>query len=280
MSAADHLAAEAAPEPSAPEPVRPAGSECDLHFQPIFRLADRVPVAVEALARFADGKGGMEGPGAGQIAGQGVGDSTDPDPRYRRRLAIAAELAGNLRRAGAEIAVSVNLAVGDLLDPALPGLVARAFALHGLPPGALKIEVLEREAIADPAAMAARFRELQARGARIALDDFGAGYSSLAWLAALPADEVKLDLAFAHALAPTGGRQRRVVGALIGLAHDLGMQVTAEGVEDEATARAFAELGCDYGQGFHFARPMARADLLRHLRDPGLLDPGRGRAGG
>ncbi len=258
------------------EALWPAGSEFDLHYQPIFRLSDGAIIGAEALARFADGNGGMQGPSERQIAGLAAGRI---DPWYRRALGAASGLAAALRLAGAEIAVSVNLAAVDLRDPALPDLVAQAFAAHELPPGALKIELLESEAITNPAAMAAVFRTLQAIGARIALDDFGAGHSALAWLAHLPADEVKLDLAFARGLAPSGGRQRLVVGAMIGLAHDLGMRVTAEGVEDAATAGAFAELGCDYGQGFHFARPMAASDLLARVTGPqrvaGLAPAGR-----
>lgn len=265
---ATNLAAETG---SGPAPFRPAGSACGLHFQPIIRLADGAMVAVEALARFADGKGGLHGPGAGQIAGWAAGRG---DPHYRRTLAEAAALAARLHRVGRGIAVSINLSATDLRDPELPAVLAEAFRAHALPRGALKIELLESEAITDPAAMADRFGALQAIGARIALDDFGAGHSALAWLAHLPADEVKLDLAFARELSPHHGRQRRVVGAMIALAHDLGMQVIAEGVEDAATARAFAELGCDCAQGFHFARPMAGAELLHPLPGPGLTDPG------
>lgn len=184
----------------------------------------------------------------------------------RAALGRAGELAAALRRQGCEAAISINVSAADMADPALPAAVAQVFAAHALSPGAIKLELLETHALADPAGMAAAFERLKAAGARMALDDFGAGHSALAWLWALPADEVKLDLAFARALSLSPARARVIAGAIIGLAHALDMQVTAEGIETEPEMRVFRELGCDLGQGYFLARPMSGAALLGYAR--------------
>jgi EAL domain-containing protein (putative c-di-GMP-specific phosphodiesterase class I) len=101
---------------------------------------------------------------------------------------------------------------------------------------------------------------LRAQGVQVAIDDFGIGYSSLAYLKSLPVDELKIDRSFVHEMASDAG-SRAIVRAIIDLAGVLGLRVVAEGVEDTATLTALAALGCDVAQGFHFAKPLAAADL-------------------
>ncbi|HYJ76301.1 MAG TPA: bifunctional diguanylate cyclase/phosphodiesterase, partial [Kineosporiaceae bacterium] len=159
-----------------------------------------------------------------------------------------------------EVAVSVNLTAGDLLDPRLTDRITSALERVGLPPEALRIELVEEALVADPDAAADLLRRWQGIGVAVALDDFGTGYSSLAYLRDLPFDELKLDRVF-------GGDVRRrrtatIVAHTVAMAHALGLRVVAEGIEDAASARALADLDCDVGQGLLFGAAMAPAEFV------------------
>ncbi len=161
------------------------------------------------------------------------------------------------------VGVGVNLTADDLLDPGLTDRITEALQRVGLPPEALRIELVEEALVADPEAAAALLRRWQALGIAVALDDFGTGYSSLAYLRDLPFDELKLDRVF-------GGDVRRrrtatIVAHTVAMAHALGLRVVAEGIEDAAAARTLADLGCDIGQGLLFGAAMAPADFVARL---------------
>jgi EAL domain-containing protein (putative c-di-GMP-specific phosphodiesterase class I) len=165
---------------------------------------------------------------------------------------------------GLELPVSVNLSMRDLQEPRLPDVVARLLARHGVPPSRLKLEITESILMADPGRAIAVLARLRALGLHVALDDFGTGYASLAYLADLPVDTLKIDRAFVQALVARP-RQAAIVRSTIELAHNLGLQVVAEGVEDAPTWRALAELGCDQAQGFLMGRPMSAEALAGWL---------------
>jgi len=159
--------------------------------------------------------------------------------------------------------VSVNLTADDLLDPGLTDRIAATLERHALPGAALRVELTEDALVADPKAAAALLQGWRALGVGVALDDFGTGYSSLAYLRELPFDELKLDRVFGADL-----RRRAtltIVAHTVAMAHGLGLRVVAEGVEDEATARTLADLGCDLGQGHAFGAAMAPAEFLTLL---------------
>ncbi len=124
----------------------------------------------------------------------------------------------------------------------------------------LIVEIPETEMTEDQTGLAAALSGLCLRGVRVAVDDFGTGFSSLSRLQRLPIDDVKIDKSFIRHCA-THPEDRKIVGAVIALAHALGMHVVAEGVETEATAKLLAELGCDFAQGFLYGRAVTASEL-------------------
>jgi EAL domain-containing protein (putative c-di-GMP-specific phosphodiesterase class I) len=170
------------------------------------------------------------------------------------------------------VPVSVNLSAANVTDLDLPAKVGRALHRHGLPAAALTLELVEDTLMKDPERGREVLGELRRLGIRTSIDDYGTGYSSLAYLLHLPADELKLD----RSLTARVDRDRRaaaIVRHTAALAHDLGLRLVAEGVEDVATGRALADLGCDVAQGFAIARPMPVEDFLGWLAAPRLRHP-------
>ncbi len=159
------------------------------------------------------------------------------------------------RRSGHEISVAVNLSVRNLLDQGLPGDIAALLAKHRLPPNALELEITESALIADPVRTHAVLQRLRELGVGIALDDYGTGYSSLAYIRKMPITTLKIDKSFVLGMA-TDENDAVIVRSTVDLARNLGLEVVAEGVEDAETAGRLAAFGCDIAQGYHFSRPM------------------------
>jgi diguanylate cyclase len=154
-----------------------------------------------------------------------------------------------------ELLVSVNLTARAFENPELPAKIDGILLETGLPAAALELEITETMALLHAGGPVSTLSELRRRGARVAVDDFGIGYSSLSYLRELPIDTVKLDSSFIREL----GRRRedsKIVGAVIQLAHGLGMEVVAEGVEEEEQMVMLEMLHCDKMQGFLFSRPL------------------------
>jgi diguanylate cyclase (GGDEF)-like protein/PAS domain S-box-containing protein len=166
--------------------------------------------------------------------------------------------------AGAPIHIAVNVSARSLLDQGLPGKVQSTLDRWGVDARFLKIEITESSIMADPAHALAILSMLQSMGVRLSIDDFGTGYSSLTHLRELPVDEIKIDKSFVMGMRRSEA-DAAIVRTVIDLAHNLGKQVCAEGVEDEATWRLLKELGCDLAQGYWIARPMAADDLMEWL---------------
>lgn len=160
--------------------------------------------------------------------------------------------------------VSVNVTSGELESEDLVDQVAALVREHDLAAGQLKIEVTESQVMRDPDRAARTLTALKSAGVSLALDDFGAGFSSLSWLGRFPFDTVKIDRYFITTLHGSA-TSRAIVDAVIKLAHDLGMTVVAEGVETADTARRLADLGCDYAQGFRFAPALPARAATRYL---------------
>lgn len=164
--------------------------------------------------------------------------------------------------------VSVNVSARQLLDPALPALVAAALDRHQLPPSQLTIEITETAVFGGSRALAT-VHALANLGVKVALDDFGTGHSSLGLLRTCPVNVIKVDKSFVDGL---GGppQQEAIVTALTGIAETMGLRTVAEGVETEQQARRLFDLGYRHVQGFLFARPLPAADidimLLRRTR--------------
>jgi EAL domain-containing protein (putative c-di-GMP-specific phosphodiesterase class I) len=177
--------------------------------------------------------------------------------------------------AGWRVPVSVIDSASDLRYPAVVEQVAEVLDRHGLPAQALVIEVTEETLMIDPGGARTVLERLRGLGVQVSIDDFGSGYSSFAYLRALPADELKLDALFIQDLArePTpGSRPATIVRTVADLAHALGLRLVTEGIEDGRVAALLHLLGADVGQGFHLGRPMPLADLLSWLSQRGQRD--------
>jgi EAL domain-containing protein (putative c-di-GMP-specific phosphodiesterase class I) len=162
---------------------------------------------------------------------------------------------------GGGLSVAVNLSPRQLLQPDLPGAVRLALRSSGLPPEQLILELTESILVEESESIGQTLADLKALGVRLALDDFGTGYSALGYLKRFPLDIVKVDRSFVHGLGRDEG-DSAIVGAVLGMARALGLEVVAEGIETGQQLACLNELGADYGQGFYFARPLS-SDQLR-----------------
>jgi diguanylate cyclase (GGDEF)-like protein len=159
---------------------------------------------------------------------------------------------------GLDLSIAVNLSASDLLDDSLADGIEALLGEHSLPGGSLELEITESVIMLDPERARTVLDALRRLGVRIAIDDYGTGYCALSYLQDLPVDELKLDRSFA-ARVTTDARSAAIVRSTIELAHALGLQVVAEGVEDRQTLAAVESFGCDYAQGFYFSRPVPAA---------------------
>jgi EAL domain-containing protein (putative c-di-GMP-specific phosphodiesterase class I)/GGDEF domain-containing protein len=173
--------------------------------------------------------------------------------------------------------VAVNLSAKQLMDPGLRLKVERTLQRHGLPPKALELELTETAAMTDADRTFALFTELRAMGVSLAIDDFGAGYSSLSYLKNLPFDKLKIDREFV-----THVDQRRdsraICAALIELGRGLDLLILAEGVESQAEVDVLRDLGCRVFQGYHFSKPLSGEAFRALARDASWLAPLSGAA--
>jgi diguanylate cyclase (GGDEF)-like protein/PAS domain S-box-containing protein len=168
--------------------------------------------------------------------------------------------------AGAPVHVAVNVSAKSLQEQTLPQRVQELLDKWNVDPRFLKIEITESSIMADPAHALAIMSMLQSMGVRLSVDDFGTGYSSLTHLRELPIDEIKIDKSFILGMA-TSEADAAIVRTVIDLAHNLGKQVCAEGVEDPETLARLKEMGCDLAQGYWISRPAKAEDFMQWLVD-------------
>lgn len=232
-----------------------ARNEFVLHLQPIVRLADNRIKGFEALVRWLR-------PGHGLVMPSGfisvLEDTGLVIPFGHWLIREACTILRTLRDRRPEADwpfLSINLSVRQFDDPELFETVSNAVEKAGLPPSSLRFEVTESLTIQDLKHGASVLRSLADLGFGISLDDFGTGYSSLGYLRSLPVDSLKIDRSFVEGIEEEGG-SLRIVRAVLGLAASIGLTVVAEGVETEDQVALLAQLGCTYGQGYHFARPL------------------------
>jgi diguanylate cyclase (GGDEF)-like protein/PAS domain S-box-containing protein len=227
--------------------------EFRLVYQPLIRLADGRVQGAEALVRWQHPEQGLIGPGRFIELAEHSGTIV-PLGRWVLETACA-QAAGWWRELGAEAPfVSVNVSPVQLAEVAWVDEVTGVLAATGLPPHLLQLEITEQAVLGEEACTFDALAALRAAGVRLALDDFGTGYSSLAWLRRLPVHALKIDGSFIDGLRnpcadPTDSS---IVRALIGMAHALGLEVTAEWVETGIQSERLARLGCDVGQGRWF----------------------------
>ncbi|MBV9605115.1 MAG: EAL domain-containing protein [Solirubrobacterales bacterium] len=238
--------------------------ELVVHYQPKVPLQGGGALALEALVRWNHPQLGCIGPDGFIPLAEQTGIIK---PLTEKVLEASLEQCRRWRRAGLEVTVSVNVSTRSLLDHDLPVIIGSLLARLNLHASALQLEITETRIVADAPRARASLEELRAMGVMIAIDDFGTGYSSLSQLQQLPVDEIKIDRSFVTRM--ESDRQDAVlVHSIIDLGRNLGLRVTAEGVETENVMRVLAELGCDYAQGFHVGRPVIAEECARYLKGP------------
>ena len=173
--------------------------------------------------------------------------------------------------AGRPLRVAVNLSARQFRQPRLDGLIGGILAETGLDPAWLDIELTESIIVHDPAAVTAILASIEKLGVQISIDDFGTGYSSLSYLKRFPLDVLKVDQSFVRDIA-TDPDDAAIVRAIITMAHALGIQTIAEGVETREQLAFLRENSCDAMQGYYFSRPVPAEEITRMLRKQRRLD--------
>jgi diguanylate cyclase len=240
-----------------------ASDEIVVHYQPIVDLDDLTVTGAEGLVRWQHPEHGLIPPGAFVQTVEQTG-LIGPLTRHVLERSIAECTAW--RKEGRDLSVAVNLSVRNLLDRDLPKEIERLLSTYSLPPNALQLEITESMIMSDPERAMATVTRLSDLGVRMSVDDFGTGYSSLANLRRLPIDDLKIDRSFVSPMLRDES-DLIIVRSTINLGHDLGLRIIAEGVEDGATLRQLALLGCDLAQGYHVSRPMAADAFDEWLKD-------------
>jgi len=178
------------------------------------------------------------------------------------------------RREGLAVHVSINISARDLLSPELPQRFAEMLKRHGCDATRVWLEITESAIFDDPGHALGNLVRLRALGCRISIDDYGTGYSSLAYLKRLPVDELKIDRSFVAGMIDNH-HDEVIVRSTIELAHNLGLKVVAEGVETPAMLRRLRDLHCDMAQGFLMSRPLSAADVGSWMRGAPLDEAAR-----
>ncbi len=232
-------------------------SDLEMHYQPKIDLRTNEISGVEALMRWFS-------PTWGQVSPTrffGVAEGTDLlTPMTRYALNAALRCAVLWRRDGNDIGIAVNLPTSLLLDVELVDMIRSLLSIWAIPANLLTLEITEGTIMADVETSFETMNRLKELGVRISIDDFGTGYSSFSYFQSIPADELKIDRSFITGMT-TNQADRHLVETMLNLAHRFGLTVVAEGIEDEATLTALRDAGCDFGQGFHIARPMPQAQF-------------------
>jgi diguanylate cyclase (GGDEF)-like protein len=225
----------------------------EVFLQPVVEAGNGRIVGAECLARWTSTAWGPVPPDEFIAIAEATGLIR---PLTERVLHQGLEACASWRAAGHDLGVSVNISARNLLGAGLHDLVTGALEASGLPGSVLTLEITESSLIGDPDRTSVLLQQLREHGVRISIDDFGTGYSSLSYLSRLAVDELKIDRSFVAGLRRDGGSA--IVTAATHMAHDLGLHVVAEGVEDIETWEELAALGCDLIQGYYVARPKAR----------------------
>ena len=236
--------------------------ELELWFQPQALLVNNSVSGFEALLRWAHPQFGWVPPPEIVAVAQRTGlarSLTDfiLEQSLRHRASWAQQ--------GVNVEVAVNVTPRDIADASLVKRVEHALEVTGTPAASLVVEVTESDALGDPERSMGVLGGLSDAGVRLSVDDFGTGYSSLAYLERLPVDEVKIDQSFVSRL-ERNPEDSTIVRATVALAHDLGLRVIAEGVENELSRGLVADLGCDVYQGYGLSRPLPADEVLGWLR--------------
>lgn len=234
-------------------------------YQPIIRLEDRAIAGFEALARWDHPKLGRMSPIEFISIAEEIGLIVDLGMLVVDRAARQLGAWQRGMRTRTPIFVSVNISSRQLLRHDLIHDLRTVMSRSAIARGTLKLELTESLVMDNPEHAAQMLHRIKELGAGLALDDFGTGYSSLSYLQRFPFDTIKIDQSFVRTT--TRGTRPVILKSIIALAHDLGMDVVAEGAETDSDAVELFQLGCEYAQGFVFGEPVAAAAAQRMLQD-------------
>jgi len=235
--------------------------ELVVHYQPKVPLHGGVTSAVEALVRWNHPQLGRIGPDGFIPLAEHTGIIKPLTEHVLERALRQCEI---WRSHGLEITVSVNVSTRSLLDYDLAAAIRGTLQRFDLPASVLQLEITESRIVADLRRARVMLEEIRALGVMIAIDDFGTGFSSLSQLQQLPIDEIKIDRSFVSGM-ESDRNDAVLVRSIIELGRNLGLRVTAEGVETEEIRVSLCQLGCDFAQGFHVGRPVPAEECERYL---------------
>jgi EAL domain-containing protein (putative c-di-GMP-specific phosphodiesterase class I) len=232
-----------------------ANGEIVLHYQPIVCLDRGTTVGVEALARWNHPERGL------LLPADFVGLAEDSGLIHDLTQTVLSQAVTQLSTMPAELMISVNLSPKDLAFTGTVDVLKAELERTGVDPQRVMLEVTESSLISWDDLVVAQLEAILSTGIRLAVDDFGSGYSSLSQLLDLPIEIVKLDRKFVESVA-VNESSRAVIRTVVDLVHLLGMVVVAEGIESAMQASVLRDLGCEFGQGYHFGRPIADLNAL------------------
>ncbi|RWU12724.1 EAL domain-containing protein [Pseudidiomarina gelatinasegens] len=234
-----------------------------LHYQPKVNCNDGRILGVEALLRWRDEHLGVVRPDEFIPLAEQTGEIN----RLTRWVCTAAFDQLQLwHEQGLQLALAINLSALDLQWPDLVKFLREAAQKRGLSPQSITLEVTESAVMVEPEQAIKRLTQLREAGFKIAIDDYGTGYASLAQLKRLPVDELKLDRSFIQDIANSHA-DLTIVRSTLALAHELQLTTVAEGIEEESAWQILQQLGCDTVQGYYFSRPLAATQFEQWLRD-------------
>ncbi len=226
-------------------------------FQPIWNLQDNRIVGAESLARW-------NSPNHGEVSPTNF----VPFSEQSDLISVLTRWSVNttLRHVASlppdqDLRFAINFSPRVLSRPGMVEQLTGALEIWGVAPTAVVVEITETTLVNDLEVSVQVLRRLRDRGIRIAIDDFGTGYSSIAYLRQFPATELKIDQSLVGAMR-NEPHTSKLVRAIINMAHDMDLTTTAEGIEDAATQASLADMGCDFGQGFHLGRPQPAAEFI------------------
>jgi diguanylate cyclase (GGDEF)-like protein len=230
----------------------------ELHYQPQVNLRTGAITAVEALLRWPHPRLGLIPPLDFLPLAEEAGLMR---PLTELVLDKALTQCRLWRADGRPVSISVNISATNIMDVGFCDMVRESLTQHDLPPSALVLEITETTIISDFDRCKTVVDQLCTLGCVLSIDDFGAGFTSLPFLSRLTIDELKLDRTFLSQLAGQDNRDLELLRATIELAHALGLQVVAEGVEEQSTLDLLGRLGCDMAQGYHIGKPTPAEEL-------------------
>lgn len=239
----------------------------EMYFQPKVALHDGTVIGAEALVRLKDSDGRVLPPADFIALAEETGLII---PLGKLVLIKSCQQARIWQDAGLTQPVSVNIAAAQFADTGLLGLIEQLLADYQLAPQLLELEVTETALIHNPQQTASVLDSCRNLGVRIAIDDFGTGYSSLSYLKRFKVDALKIDMSFVKDML-VDKSDFEIVKTIISLGHSMNFSLVAEGIETAEHAKQLLALGCPYGQGYHYSKPLPADDFVHYLRDKANL---------